>query len=200
MASIRCSAPNREMTKECKRFQLPELPSHRSSPFKVCILLVFRPVRTSHSSDLRDDLIDPLMPSKAYDQKPDLESSDGSQDGAHRSVDSRFCNQHFKGEVWGLEMCNYVRSDFDMIFFSDMPFAFNNEADISEDVLSEIRPPFGPIELSKGRCKNLSRFLRRRKRTTPEALWAHQTSPGVSGWAVAPHALDSLILGLKGWC
>lgn len=46
----------------------------------VCILLVFRPLRTSHSSDLRDDLIDPLMPSKAYDQKPDLESSEGSQE------------------------------------------------------------------------------------------------------------------------
>lgn len=149
MASICCSAPNRDMTKECKRSQLPELPSHRSSPFKVCILLVFRPLRTSHSSDLRDDLIDPLMPSKAYDQKPDLESSEGSQDGAHRSVDSRFCNQHFKGEVWGLEMCNYVRSDFDLIFFSDMPFACNNESDISEDVLSEIRPPLAPLNSPK---------------------------------------------------
>eukprot|EP00435_Cladocopium_sp_Y103_P072452 s32_g40.t1 len=46
----------------------------------VCILLVFRPLKTSHSSDLRDDLIDPLMPSKAYDHKPDLESSEGSEE------------------------------------------------------------------------------------------------------------------------
>ena len=44
---------------------------------QVCILLVFRPMRRSMDAD---DLIDPLMPSKAYDRKPDLESSEGSEE------------------------------------------------------------------------------------------------------------------------
>jgi len=43
----------------------------------VCILLVFRPMRRSMDAD---DLIDPLMPSKAYDRKPDPESSEGSEE------------------------------------------------------------------------------------------------------------------------